>query len=156
LLPQAYPEGGPTRPSYPGGHAVSAGSCATVLKAYFDEEMGLPNPVRPTTDADGRYTELEPIDADLTIGGELNKLATNIAYARSWAGIHYRSDTTAGLRIGERVAASVLRDRLRQRPADAYGSRGSFTFTTFDGTEVTVTADGVTPGSGFAPPLFQS
>ena len=156
LLPQAYPEGGPTHPSYPGGHAVSAGSCATVLKAYFDEGMRLPNPVRPTTDADGRYTELEPVDADLTVGGELNKLATNIAYARSWAGIHYRSDTTAGLRIGERVAASMLRDRLRQRPADAYGSRGSFTFTTFDGTEVTVTADGVTPESAFDPPLFRS
>ena len=158
LLPQAYPEACPTHPSYPGGHSVSAGSCATVLKAYFDEDAVIQTPVRPTTDDDGRYTELEPIDADLTVGGELNKLAANMSHARSWAGIHYRSDSTAGLRIGERVATSVLRDRLRYRSADAYGSRGSFTFTTFDGVTVEVTADGVTPVDGsdtaFDPPLF--
>ncbi len=158
LLPQAYPEGSPTHPSYPGGHAVSAGSCTTVLKAYFDEDAVIQTPVRPAADGDGRYTELEPIDAELTVGGELNKLAANMSHARSWAGIHYRSDSTAGLRIGERVATSVLRDRLRHRSADAYGSRGSFTFTTFDGATVRVTADGVaaTDGSGtaFDPPLF--
>ena len=154
LLPQAYPEGAPTHPSYPGGHAVTAGSCATLLKAYFDENAVIQTPVRPTTDARGRYTELEPIDAELTVGGEINKLATNVAYARSLAGIHYRSDTVAGMRIGERIATSVLRDRLQQRPEEAYGSRGSFSFTTFDGTEVTVTADGVTPEDTFDPPLF--
>jgi PAP2 superfamily. len=158
LLPQAYPEGAPTHPSYPGGHAVTAGSCATVLKAYFDEDARIANPVRPTTDARGRFTELEPVDAELTVGGEINKLATNMSYSRSWAGIHYRSDTTTGLRVGERVATSVLRDRLRQRPADAYGSPGAFRFTTFDGVRVEVTADGVTSVDGadaaFDPPLF--
>lgn len=33
LLPQAFPEGSPTHPSYPAGHATIAGACATVLKA---------------------------------------------------------------------------------------------------------------------------
>jgi len=66
----------------------------------------------------------------------------------------YRSDTTAGLRIGERIATSVLRDRLRQRPAGAYGSRGAFEFTTFDGTEITLTADGVDPADAFDPSLY--
>jgi membrane-associated phospholipid phosphatase len=154
LLPQAYPEGGPTHPSYPGGHAVSAGSCATVLKAYFDEDAIIRDPVRPTTDDEGQYTELEGVDTQLTVGGEINKLATNMAYARGWAGIHYRSDTTAGMRIGERIATAVLSDRLGQRPAGAYGSRGQFSFTTFDGREVTVTADGVSPRDAFDPPLF--
>ncbi len=153
LLPQAYPDGSPTHPSYPGGHAVTAGSCATVLKAYFDEHAEIVNPVRPDPDDPTRLTTDGTPDR-LTVGGEINKLATNVAYARSWAGIHYRSDTTAGLRIGERVATAVLRDRLRQRPQAAYGSPGSFTFTTFDGVRVTVTADGVTPESAFDPPLF--
>jgi hypothetical protein len=36
LLPAAYPEGCPTHPSYPAAHAVIAGACATVLKAFFD------------------------------------------------------------------------------------------------------------------------
>jgi membrane-associated phospholipid phosphatase len=154
LLPQAYPEGSPTHPSYPGGHAVSAGSCTTVLKAYFDEDAQIKDPKRPREEYD--YTLLESIDADLTVGGELNKLATNMSYARSWAGIHYRSDTTAGLRIGERIATAYLRDQLQQRPADAYGSRGTFSFTTFDGEQVTVTADGVSPDGAFDPPLYGS
>jgi membrane-associated phospholipid phosphatase len=154
LLPQAYPEGSPTHPSYPGGHAVTAGSCTTVLKAYFDGDRTLPDPVRPTTDNQDRFTELEPVSADLTIRGELHKLAANMSYARSWAGIHYRSDTTTGLRIGERIATSVLTDQLRAKPTDPYGSDGSFSFQTFDGVDVTVTADGVTPDTAFDPPLF--
>jgi membrane-associated phospholipid phosphatase len=150
LLPQAYPEGGPTHPSYPAGHAVTAGSCATILKAYFDEETPIPNPVKPTADG----SDLVSIDADLTVGGEINKLATNMAYARSWAGIHYRTDTTAGLRIGERIATAVLRQRLQHRPAGAYGSSGAFELTTFDGTPITITVDGVSPAHAFDPPLF--
>jgi hypothetical protein len=151
LLPQAYPEGSPTHPSYPAGHAVTAGSCGTLLKAYFDEDAPFPEPVKPT--ADGQ--ELVPVDADLTVGGEINKLVTNMSYARSWAGIHYRSDTTSGIRIGERIATAVLREQLNQRPEGAYGSSGAFEFTTFDGTTVTVTADGVSPADAFDPPMFR-
>jgi membrane-associated phospholipid phosphatase len=154
LLPQAYPDGSPTHPSYPGGHAVTAGSNATILKAYFDGDAVITNPVRPDPD-DPTSLTTEGISETLTVRGEINKLATNVAYARSWAGIHYRSDTTAGLRVGERVATAVLSDRLRQRPADAYGGRGTFRFETFDGVEVTVTAEGVTPTDAFDPPLFR-
>ncbi len=154
LLPQAYPDGSPTHPSYPGGHAVTAGSNATILKAYFDGDAEITNPVRPDpSDPTSLTTDGTP--NSLTVRGEINKLAANVSYARSWAGIHYRSDTTAGLRIGERVAAAVLSERLRQRSAGAYDSRGEFTFTTFDGTEVTVSADGVSPASAFDPPLFR-
>ena len=155
LLPQAYPDGSPTHPSYPGGHAVTAGSNATILKAYFDGDAEITNPVRPDPDDPTALTTDSTPDS-LTVRGEINKLATNVSYARSWAGIHYRSDTTAGLRVGERIAAAVLRERLQQRPADAYGSRGEFRFRTFDGTDVTVSADGVSPASAFDPPLFRS
>jgi len=51
LLPLAYPEGCPVHPSYPAGHAVIAGACCTMLKAFFDEEFEIPDTV--TTDADG-------------------------------------------------------------------------------------------------------
>ncbi|MBB6647482.1 vanadium-dependent haloperoxidase [Halobellus ruber] len=155
LLPQAYPDGSPTHPSYPGGHAVTAGSNATILKAYFDGDAVITNPVRPDPEDPTRLTT-DGVADRLTVRGEINKLATNVSYARSWAGIHYRSDTTAGLRVGERIAAAVLSERLRQRSAGAYGSRGEFTFTTFDGTEVTVSADGVSPAGAFDPPLFRS
>ena len=35
----------------------------------------------------------------LTVGGELNKLAANVALGRNFAGIHYRSDYTQSLRF---------------------------------------------------------
>src|SRR6185295_13063747 len=85
LLPMAYPEGCPTHPSYPAGHAAIAGACVTVLKAFFDERREIPNPV--VADADGM--RLVPWKgAPLTVGAELDKLAANIALGRGAAGVH--------------------------------------------------------------------
>ena len=105
LLPQAYPEGCPTHPSYPAGHAAIAGACATVLKACFDESHVLPEPV--VASADG--LRCSPTQgADLTVGGELDKLASNIALGRDFAGVHWRSDGVEGLKLGEEVAIRLL------------------------------------------------
>ena len=95
-------------PSYPAGHAVIAGACATVLKAAFNESFVVPDPV--VASADG--TRLLPWKGeDLTVGGELDKLATNIAFARNLAGLHWRSDGLAGLAFGEAVALEVLNEQ---------------------------------------------
>ena len=130
LLPLAYPEGCAIHPSYPGAQAVVAGACTTVLKAFFSERFRIPNAV--TTDADGMA--LTPYDDALTVGGELNKLASNIAMARSAAGVHWRSDGVEGIRLGEAVAMGVLRDiaATGTEPFDG------FQLTTFDGRKVTV------------------
>src|SRR5262249_41232497 len=89
LLPQSYAEGAPLHPSYPAGHATVAGACATVLKAFFDEDALITNAVVATADG----LSLQPYDGPaLFVGGEINKLAFNIAMGRNWAGIHYRSD----------------------------------------------------------------
>jgi membrane-associated phospholipid phosphatase len=107
LLPQAYPEGCPTHPSFPAAHAVIAGAGVTVLKAFFDESYVVPAPVVPTPDG----LALRPYGGPpLPIGGELDKLAWNIAIGRNFAGIHWRSDGAAGLELGERVAIAVLRE----------------------------------------------
>jgi hypothetical protein len=107
LLPQAYPEGCPTHPSYPAAHAVIAGAGVTVLKAFFDESYLVPAPVVPTPDG----LSLRPYEGPpLAIGGELDKMAWNIAMGRNFAGIHWRSDAAAGLELGERVAVAVLRE----------------------------------------------
>jgi hypothetical protein len=107
LLPQAYPEGCPTHPSYPAAHAVNAGACATILKAFFDEQFVIPTPVQ--ANADG--TQLEPWRGEpLTLGGEIDKLASNIALARDAAGVHFRSDSMGGLKLGEDVALGLLAD----------------------------------------------
>jgi hypothetical protein len=107
LLPQAYPEGCPTHPSYPAGHAVIAGACATVLKACLDESQVLPEPV--VASADGLSLQRWK-GADLTVGGELDKLAANTALGRNFAGVHWRSDGLEGLKLGEDVAIRVLEE----------------------------------------------
>ena len=132
LLPQAYPEGSPLHPSYPGGHATVAGACSIILKAIFDENGLLADCVHAS--ADGLSLEPCPTSFVPTIGHEIDKLAFNVAMGRCWAGIHYRTDSMAGLRLGEEVAISVLQDLVRTCTEDFDG----FAFTRFDGTPVTI------------------
>jgi membrane-associated phospholipid phosphatase len=111
LLPQAYPEGSPLHPSYPSGHAATAGACATVLKAYFDGTYLFNSPV--TTSVDG--TTLIPVlTGPLTLDGELDKMASNMSTGRNYAGIHYRYDMEFGLSLGENVAIKYLKARAKQ------------------------------------------
>jgi hypothetical protein len=131
LLPQGYPEGSPLHPAYSAGHAGVAGACVTILKALFDESFPISNPVVPASDGLSLLPYRGP---ELTIGGELNKLAGNIAMGRNFAGIHWRSDYAESLKLGEAVAISILRDQRLTYPEDFRG----FTFTKFDGTKVTV------------------
>ena len=146
LLPMAFPEGSPTHPSYGAGHATVAGACVTVLKAFFDENAPMPNPVVPTPDG---LTLLPYMGADagsLTVGGELNKVAANIAIGRNMAGVHWRSDYYQSLRLGERVAICILYNQRKD-----YHEDYSFTFTSFDGETVTISRDGVDGLDDFRP-----
>ena len=130
LLPQMYPEGSPTHPSYPAGHATVAGAGVTILKAFFDENFAIPNPVQPNVCNDG----LESYGGTLYIGDELNKLAANISMGRDFAGVHYRSDCYEGMLLGEKIAISVLND-------EAYIGNEKFkgyTLTKFDGKRITI------------------
>lgn len=131
LLSQAYPEGCPLHPAYPAGHATVAGACSAVLKAFFDENGLVTNCVVANSDG----TLLMPYEeAALTVGGEINKLAFNIAIGRNFAGIHYRSDATAGFRLGEDVAIAMLQDLVNTLTEDFPG----FSFSRLDGTPVEI------------------
>ena len=68
------------------------------------------------------------------MGGELNKLASNIALGRDMAGVHWRSDAVQSILLGEAVAVSILRDQRSTLNEPFSG----LTFTKFDGTTVTV------------------
>ncbi|MFN0107557.1 MAG: twin-arginine translocation signal domain-containing protein [Blastocatellia bacterium] len=131
LLPMAYAEGCPTHPAYPAGHATIAGACATVLKAFFNENFVLPKPV--TVGEDGLSLESYH-GVSLTVGGEVNKLASNIALGRDTAGVHWRSDGTEGLKLGEAVALSILGDLKATCHEQFRGLR----LTKFDGATVVV------------------
>jgi hypothetical protein len=130
LLPMAFPEGCPTHPSYTAGHATVAGACVTILKAVFDETFEILNPVVAAPDG----LSLEPyLGPPLTVGGELNKLASNISTGRNIAGVHWRSDARESMKLGETVALAILRD---QKSCYNEIFKG-YTFTKFDGTRVT-------------------
>jgi hypothetical protein len=87
LLPMAYPEGSPTHPSYGAGHATVAGACITILKAWFDHGWILANngkviAFEPLADGSGLNDVSAVLTEPLTLEGELNKLAANIAIGR--------------------------------------------------------------------------
>ena len=131
LLPSAFPEGSPTHPSYPAGHATIAGACCTVLKAFFNESYVLPSPV--VASADG--LALDPWTGDdLTLGNEINKLANNISIGRDAAGVHYRTDGVDGVIVGEQVAIDMLRDYSLAFAEEADG----FELTRFDGQQILI------------------
>ncbi len=134
LLPQAYPEGCPLHPSYPSGHATVAGACSVILKAFFDETQILTNCVVASRDG---LTLTPYTDTALTVGGEVNKLAFNVAMGRNFAGIHYRSDADGGLRLGEDVAIAMLQDMVQTVSEDFLG----FQFTRLDGTPVAISKE---------------
>ncbi len=151
LLPMAFPEGSPTHPAYGAGHATVAGACITVLKALFDGDAL----IKPLIEAAQRSmggnwfvaqpnndgTMLVPYgqpDADqMTVGGELEKLAGNVGLARNFAGVHWRSDYWESLKLGEQVALNFLRETVMTYNESAY-----FTIRKLDGTQVQITKTG--------------
>ncbi|MDQ3934138.1 MAG: vanadium-dependent haloperoxidase [Actinomycetota bacterium] len=136
LLPLAFPEGSPVHPAYGAGHATVAGACVTVLKAWFDESTRIADLFPPVTanEAGDGLDEYTGADAgELTVGGELDKVAANVSIGRNMAGVHWRSDYTESVRLGERLAIQIL-----QEQANTYNEDFAFTLTTFDGDPVVI------------------
>ncbi|MEM8625140.1 MAG: hypothetical protein AAGG47_16675, partial [Pseudomonadota bacterium] len=95
LLPMAFPEGSPMHPAYGAGHATVAGGCVTMLKAFFemfedcDSFVERKLPFKFVPDAHGTSLIPDPkFKGELTIQGELDKLAANISIGRNMAGVH--------------------------------------------------------------------
>ena len=113
LMPLAYPEGSPLHPSYPSGHATFAGAYITVLKALFDDRALFSSVLPPVKPDPKNPTKLIPLSGEgedqMTVGGELNKLAANVAMGRNFASIHYRADADHGMRLGESMAISICK-----------------------------------------------
>jgi hypothetical protein len=151
LLPQAFAEGAPTHPAYGAGHATVAGACVTILKAWFDEsdvfDPRIVDAALFPAEAENRQPKVPnaagtglvdfplpvPPDPPLTVGGELNKLAANISLGRNGAGVHWRSDYTESVKLGEEIAIRILQE---QKPT--YNEDHYFSLTKFDGTAITI------------------
>lgn len=134
LLPQAYPEGAPTHPSYPGGHATAAAAAGTAVKALFNDQYVIEDPVVPSADGSELLPYEGPAAEQLTVEHEINKLIDNINIGgRQGAGVHYRTDSLAGYQLGEQVAMRLLSDVREQTPEGA-----GFEFTSFSGDRVSI------------------
>lgn len=134
LLSQAFPEGAPTHPSYPTGHGTVGGACITLLKFFFDGAHTWPNPLVPTSDGSALVPYTGSDAGQMTVGGELNKLARNITMGHGvHAGIHWRSDSDASMVLGETYAISMLQDK-----AYTYAEPFTVSFTKLDGTTCTI------------------
>lgn len=135
-LPMSFREGSPVHPSYPSGHAAMAGACVTLLKIFFDENQ-LMSELGPIVVPDSNGNNLLNYTGNdigkMTIGTELNKLASNIAYGRNWAGVHYRSDAEAGMKLGEDVTIKFFEDMFSSHVENVNGKPPIITIRKFNG-----------------------
>lgn len=142
LLSLPFPEGSPTHPAYPSGHATIAGAAITILKAMFDDTVRIDVHVQPKKVNPNDPTLLVDTTLDTTVGQELNKLAWDVAMGRDFAGIHWRSDAEEGIRLGEQVAIRWLMDHCRIYSEQTFAG---FELTTYDGVRIRITQDSVIP-----------
>jgi hypothetical protein len=135
FLSQAFPEGSPTHPAYPTGHGTVAGACITILKFFFDGDFVIPNPKVPSADGTALNDYAGSDAGQMTVNGELHKLAHNISFGHGiHAGIHWRSDTDSSIQLGEAVALSLLQDR-----AHTYNEKFTIRLKKLDGSIATIT-----------------
>ena len=137
LLSQVFPEGSPMHPSYGAGTRRKPARGWTVMKAQFNEDFEITDPFErdrvstpekpynPALIANADGTKLIPYtgpgsDQPLVVWQELNKLAADIAINRNFAGVHYRTDYTASLRMGEQVALGLLEEQAANFNEDQF------------------------------------
>jgi len=95
-----FPGGTPPHPEYPSGHSTVSGSAAFILAAAFGENTAF------------------SIDSETTPGkirsfASFTDATTEIANARVFGGIHYRTSCVRGNMLGRTVADYVSRHALR-------------------------------------------
>jgi len=91
----------PCFPSYPSNHGSAANAAAAVLRRLYGEaahSITLTNPAVPTIVL--QYDSFKEITHD-------------ISDARVYGGIHFRTDQTAGARLGRAVGRAVYKHNLR-------------------------------------------
>lgn len=151
MLPLMFQEGSPTHPSFPAGHATVSGACCTVLKAMLKTHDHATHarlpwvPEAKISSDDGSILENYQEDdrQSMTIVGELNKLASNVAIGRNWAGVHYRCDGDCGMELGQQYAISYLIDKCKEYHESITDMFEGFVLEKFDGSIVRITSNGV-------------
>lgn len=94
--------------------------------AYVSVKDGEKLDVVPVLDKHGKLRHL-------TVEGELNKLASNIAIGRDWAGVHFFTDYYESLLMGEAIAIAILEEQKL-----TFGENFSMTLPKFNGETIRI------------------
>lgn len=97
----------PTHPEYPSAHSILAGALGTLLKAEVGQGR-MPELATSSPTAQGATRRWNSVEAFMQ----------EVADARVWEGIHYRTSTEVGLAMGRRIGA-LAATRVAQSPAGA-------------------------------------
>jgi hypothetical protein len=94
-----FPAGTPAHPEYPSGHSTASGAAAFVLAGEFGENtaFSVTSEVRPGTRTFSSFTAA----------------TSEIADARVFGGIHFRTSCVRGDALGRTVAAYISRHAMR-------------------------------------------
>lgn len=98
---------------------------------FRSPRISLPSTVDSVLDEASRVAILDENTPNefLTLEGELNKLAANIAIGRNMAGVHFFSDYHDSLKMGEEIALGILEEQSVTYTKDAF----EMTVRKFDG-----------------------
>jgi len=99
-----FPAGTPAHPEYPSGHSTLSGSAAFILAAAFGENtaFSVTSDVRPGTRSFASFSDA----------------VAEIANARVFGGIHFRTSCVRANTLGRAVADYVSRHAMRERGDD--------------------------------------
>lgn len=97
----------PTHPEYPSAHSILAGAVGELLKAEVGSAR-MPELATSSPTANGATRRWKSVDA----------FTQEVADARVWEGIHYRTSTEVGLAMGRQVGA-LAAARVARAPIDA-------------------------------------
>ena len=134
FLSQAFPEGSPVPSRLPNRSRHRRRRVHHRFEILLRRHFPIPNPQVPSSDGTNLADYTGSDAGQLTVNGELNKLAHNISFGHGiHAGIHWRSDTDSSIELGEAVALSVLQER-----AQTYNEKFTINLTKVDGTTATI------------------
>jgi hypothetical protein len=135
-LPLPIAEGCPPHPSWISGHAATAAAEAVEMMATYRDG---PWPLAPIQASPDGLSLVPASSSTLTVHGELRKYAWNKSFGgRGALGVHFRSDVTAGLLVGQAAAVRVLRQRKAEAEALGLAPWGTVTFQGFGGQLITI------------------
>lgn len=134
-LPLPIAEGCPMHSAWTSGHAVTAAAEAVVMMATYRDG---PWPFAPIQASPDGLSLVPANSSSLTVHGEIRKFAWNKGFGRCPLLVHYRSDVTAGLLVGQAAAVRVLRQRKAEAEALGLAPWGEVTFEGFGGQLITI------------------